>query len=56
METTELADKMSSPATPLGHIGNLTPDQQAALEKFKQELKDAGAFVEERMTDAWLLR
>lgn len=47
---------MSSPAIPPGRVGNLTTDQQATLETFKQELKDAGAFVEERMTDEWLLR
>ncbi|KDR74370.1 hypothetical protein GALMADRAFT_250248 [Galerina marginata CBS 339.88] len=39
-----------------GHLGNLTPVQQEALEKLKQEMKDDGAFVPERMDDAMLLR
>ena len=41
---------------PPGHLGNLTVIQQHTLEKLKAELKAEGAFVEERMTDAMLLR
>lgn len=41
---------------PPGRLGNLTQEQQQTLEKFKQEIKDAGYFVEERMDDATLLR
>lgn len=39
-----------------GRLGNLTVIQLHTLEKLKTELKDEGAFVEERMDDATLLR
>jgi len=39
-----------------GRVGNLTPTQQTALDKFKKELQDEGAFVSERMDDPMLLR
>jgi len=39
-----------------GRLGNLTVIQQHALETFKTEIKNAGAFVETRMDDAMLLR
>ncbi|KAF8960231.1 CRAL-TRIO domain-containing protein [Flammula alnicola] len=39
-----------------GRLGNLTMTQLHTLEKFKKELKEEGVFVEERMTDAMLLR
>ena len=41
---------------PPGRLGNLTVTQLHTLEKLKKELKEEGAFVEERMTDAMLLR
>ncbi len=41
---------------PPGRLGNLTVPQQHALEKFRKELQDQGAFVPERMNDALLLR
>ncbi|KAI0315350.1 CRAL-TRIO domain-containing protein [Amylostereum chailletii] len=39
-----------------GRLGNLTVPQQHALETLKKELQDEGAFVEDRMDDATLLR
>lgn len=39
-----------------GRLGNLTVVQLHTLEKLKKELKEEGHFVEERMTDAMLLR
>jgi hypothetical protein len=39
-----------------GRLGNLTVTQLHTLEKLKKELKEEGHFVEERMTDAMLLR
>ena len=39
-----------------GRLGNLTPGQQHALNTLKQQLKDEGHFVPERMDDATLLR
>ena len=39
-----------------GHIGNLTTAQLHSLDKLKEELKDQGYFVKERMSDAMLLR
>jgi hypothetical protein len=39
-----------------GRLGNLTKEQEAALEQFKQELQAEGHFVPERMDDATLLR
>ncbi|EMD31791.1 hypothetical protein CERSUDRAFT_119365 [Gelatoporia subvermispora B] len=39
-----------------GRLGNLTPTQQAALDRFRKELQDEGHFVPERMDDATLLR
>ena len=53
---------MSAPAVdttyspPPGRVGNLTPEQQAALDKLKKELQDEGKFVPERMDDPTLLR
>jgi len=41
---------------PPGRLGNLTVTQLHTLEKLKKELKEEGAFVEERMTDTMLLR
>ncbi|KAJ3567684.1 hypothetical protein NP233_g6207 [Leucocoprinus birnbaumii] len=41
---------------PPGRLGNLTPEQQQALDQFKKELQDEGHFVPERMDDATLLR
>lgn len=41
---------------PEGRLGNLTVPQQQALDKFRQELQEAGIFVPERMDDATLLR
>jgi hypothetical protein len=39
-----------------GHVGNLSTVQQAALDKFKEDIKAEGAFVDERMDDPMLLR
>lgn len=39
-----------------GHLGNLTDVQLHTLDKLREELKDEGHFVEERMDDAMLLR
>ena len=39
-----------------GQLGNMTVTQVHTLEKFKRELKAEGNFVEERMSDAALLR
>ena len=39
-----------------GHVGNLTGVQQQTLGKLKEELKDQGHYVKERMDDAALLR
>ncbi|EEB88724.1 hypothetical protein MPER_13274 [Moniliophthora perniciosa FA553] len=39
-----------------GRLGNLTQMQLHALEKLKKEIQEEGAFVEERMDDATLLR
>lgn len=39
-----------------GRLGNLSVIQQHALEKLKNEIKQEGWFVEERMDDALLLR
>ncbi|KAK7445188.1 cytosolic factor, phosphatidylinositol/phosphatidylcholine transfer protein [Stygiomarasmius scandens] len=39
-----------------GHVGNLTPEQEKALEELKEEIKKEGAWVEERMDDATVLR
>lgn len=39
-----------------GHVGNLTGVQAQTLDKLKEELKDQGLFVKERMDDAMLLR
>ncbi|THU80020.1 hypothetical protein K435DRAFT_832070 [Dendrothele bispora CBS 962.96] len=39
-----------------GHVGNLTEEQQKALDELKEEIKKAGAWVEERMDDAMVLR
>ena len=41
---------------PPGHVGNLTGAQLQTLDKLKEELKDQGLFVKERMDDAMLLR
>jgi len=47
----------SSTFTPLpGRVGNLTPQQEAALEQFKTELTNEGIFVPERHDDHCLLR
>ena len=39
-----------------GYVGNLTGAQLQTLDKLKEELKDQGLFVKERMDDAKLLR
>ncbi|KAI9466610.1 CRAL-TRIO domain-containing protein [Lactarius psammicola] len=39
-----------------GRLGNLTVPQQHALDTFRKELQDEGAFVPERLDDAALLR
>jgi hypothetical protein len=39
-----------------GRLGNLTEVQLHTLDKLREELKDEGHFVEERMDDAMLLR
>lgn len=41
---------------PPGRVGNLTPQQQEALDKLRAEIQDEGWFVPERMDDALLLR
>jgi hypothetical protein len=41
---------------PPGRLGNLTPEQEAALAKFAAELRAEGALVEARHDDATLLR
>ena len=41
---------------PTGRVGNLTAVQLQTLDKLKEELKDQGHFVKERMDDAMLLR
>lgn len=41
---------------PPGRLGNLTPAQQEALDRFRKEIQDDGKFVPERMDDASLLR
>ncbi|KAJ7242753.1 CRAL-TRIO domain-containing protein [Mycena haematopus] len=41
---------------PPGHLGNLTPEQEAALAKISDELRAAGAYNEARHDDATLLR
>jgi hypothetical protein len=41
---------------PPGRLGNLTPTQEAALAKFRAELRAEGAWVEARHDDATLLR
>lgn len=41
---------------PPGRLGNLTVPQQHALDTLKNQLKEEGHFVEERMDDATLLR
>ena len=39
-----------------GRLGNLTVVQLHTLDKLRKELQEEGHFVEERMTDAMLLR
>lgn len=39
-----------------GRLGNLSVPQQHALDTLKNQLKEEGHFVEERMDDATLLR
>ena len=39
-----------------GRLGNLTAQQQQALDQFRKEIQDEGWFVAERMDDATLLR
>ena len=39
-----------------GRVGNLTPEQQKALDDFRELLKSEGLFVVERGDDATLLR
>ena len=41
---------------PPGRLGNLTPQQQEALDKLRAEVQQEGWFVSERMNDAMLLR
>ncbi|TCD68340.1 Actin- protein 6 [Steccherinum ochraceum] len=50
----EITDTSYKP--PPGRLGNLTPEQEQTLEKFKEELKAEGHFVPERMDDATLLK
>lgn len=47
---------MASTTIPTGHLGNLTQEQQAILDKFREDLKAGGQFVPERHDDATLLR
>jgi len=54
MSTTTVTDPNYKPKP--GHLGNLSPEQQKALDTLRNELKQEGAFVEERMDDALLLR
>ena len=47
----------TAPYQPLpGRVGNLSVEQQAALDRLKKELRDEGKFVPERMDDPTLLR
>ena len=39
-----------------GRLGNLSAQQQAALDQFRAEIQQEGWFVPERMDDAMLLR
>lgn len=41
---------------PPGHLGNLTAEQQDALDRLKKELVEMGKFDESRMDDTLLLR
>ncbi|KAJ7576850.1 CRAL-TRIO domain-containing protein [Mycena floridula] len=50
------APAASSYKTPPGHLGNLSPEQQTALDKFKADLIQLGKFNESRMGDSLLLR
>ncbi|KAJ7165812.1 CRAL-TRIO domain-containing protein [Mycena filopes] len=53
------ADAKATPASytpPPGRLGNLTPVQEAALEKLSAELRAEGTFVQARHDDATLLR
>ena len=60
-----MSDKAAPPAfevtdpnykAPPGRLGNLTPQQQEILDKFREEIQKEGWFVPERMDDAMLLR
>ena len=39
-----------------GRVGNLSPQQQAALDQFRKELQEEGKLVPERHDDPTLLR
>jgi hypothetical protein len=59
--TADTAEKQASHTKstytpPPGHLGNLTPEQEAALAKISEELRAEGALVEARHDDATLLR
>jgi hypothetical protein len=55
-----MSTSASAPATtytpPPGRLGNLTPEQQHALDEFKELIKAEGIFAEERHDDNLLLR
>lgn len=46
----------SSWTPPPGRVGNLTPEQQKALDEFRAQIKADGLYVTERHDDATLLR
>lgn len=46
----------SNYAIPEGRLGNLTEQQQLALDTFRTQVQSEGLFVEDRMDDALLLR
>lgn len=47
---------MSEYEPPPGHMGNLTPEQERALEQLRKELTKEGWIVEARHDDPTLLR
>ncbi|KAG6906973.1 hypothetical protein DXG01_011170 [Tephrocybe rancida] len=54
MSTPNVTDSSYKPLP--GRLGNLSPEKEEALAKFKEELIAEGIFVPERMDDAFLLR